>query len=130
MTSRPHSCGFSLVEIVLGMGVVCVALVAILGLLSMGVTSSRSSVDESLIAVMSRQVISDLRCQSTGLVAGSTSCFYDASGIPTSETKAVYRCSVVVSTSADPNLFNVALNFYRPAGASEPKTVMHTAQSH
>jgi uncharacterized protein (TIGR02598 family) len=129
MIKRLQCCGFTLVEVVLGMGVVCVALVAILGLLSVGVTSSRSSVDESLISVMSRQVISDLRCQSPGMVAGGTACFYDGNGIPTSESSAVYRCAVLVSASANPNLFDVTLKFYRPAGMAEPKFIVHTAQS-
>ena len=55
--------GFSLVEIVLAIGVIGSALVAVLGLLSVGLSSSRSSQDESLIAAMSRQVVGSLRQQ-------------------------------------------------------------------
>lgn len=55
------SCGFSLIEVVLALGVATVALVAIIGLLGVAVTTSGSAGHETLLAAMSNGVLNDLR---------------------------------------------------------------------
>lgn len=115
--------GFSLVEIVVALGVVSIVLVAILGLLSVGINSGKSSLDESLIAVMSRQVIGNLRQQqfsSNSLFENITTtgtskiqtAFFDANGTRLLDSdgihdinrtqalnhQAVYQCTVMAQS--------------------------------
>jgi Tfp pilus assembly protein PilV len=58
---RSSASGFSLVEVSLAMGIVTFALVAILGLLSVGLDAGRASADDTAVAGMSRQVLTRLR---------------------------------------------------------------------
>ena len=53
--------GFSLVEVVLALAVAAFCLVVILGLLPVGLTSNRSSINQTVASGLARAVISDLR---------------------------------------------------------------------
>ena len=53
--------GFSLVEVVLALGVIAIGVVALLGLLSISAGSSRSSDQATVIASISRQVLAEMR---------------------------------------------------------------------
>jgi len=63
--------GFSLVEVTLALGVAAVCLLAIFGLLPIGLNSNQASVEQTTAASLTRSIISDLR--STPVVAGTTS---------------------------------------------------------
>ncbi|XHR30980.1 MAG: type II secretion system protein [Chthoniobacteraceae bacterium] len=109
--------GFSLIEIVLVIGVISFSLVAILGLLSAGLNSSKNALDESLIAAMSRQVISSLRQQYftnntlfTSLeTSGSTNLktvYFNTSGVLVDGTasgfdRPIYECVVTAVSRTD-----------------------------
>jgi len=114
--------GFSLVEIVLAMGIISFSIIAILGLLSVGLNSSRNALDESLLAAMSRQVVGSLRQQRfvnndvfTNLAAGTTAtvCFFDANGVRLLRdgkdldqanalaAKAAYQCTVTGASDTE-----------------------------
>jgi uncharacterized protein (TIGR02598 family) len=104
--------GFSLIEIVLAIGVMSFAIIAILGLLSISFSSSKGSVDESLISAMARQVVASLQQQRfsgntlfTNVTSGSDSKvltnYFDANGeILTGSTGALYQCDVTAQAVA------------------------------
>jgi type II secretory pathway pseudopilin PulG len=54
---------FAMVEIVLALGVAAFALVAILGLLSVGMGSSKESTNDTVLVTMANQLLSDLHRQ-------------------------------------------------------------------
>ncbi|XHR29765.1 MAG: Verru_Chthon cassette protein B [Chthoniobacteraceae bacterium] len=117
--------GFSLIEIVLAIGVVSFALIAILGLISAGVNSSRSALNESLMAAMSRQIVSDLRQQQfasnslfTSVNSGTSTlqtAYFDANGVrllssdglhdvtaaEAKQQQAIFQCDVTASSDTD-----------------------------
>jgi prepilin-type N-terminal cleavage/methylation domain-containing protein len=88
---------FTLMEVVVALGIVAVILVSILGMVSIGLQSSRESKDETNIAMMVQTVISQLRSSgytniSNTLPAGTTDyvCYYfDSSGAPICNTTGV-----------------------------------------
>ena len=59
--SRLHPAAFSLVEVALALGVASFALVAIFGLLPVGINTNNSSVAQSLAANLATEIISDMR---------------------------------------------------------------------
>jgi uncharacterized protein (TIGR02598 family) len=66
MRASKHSRGFTLVEIVLALGLFSFCFMAILGLISTGLNNSKNSLDETALATASRQVISALRSGTFG----------------------------------------------------------------
>ncbi|XHR27700.1 MAG: hypothetical protein ACFUZC_17395 [Chthoniobacteraceae bacterium] len=149
MKTWPSQCGFSLVEIVLSLGIVSFAIMAILGVLSVGVNSNKDSLDESTIAAMSRQVIGNLRQQQfdaspvfTQLLNSPSVCYFDGQGTrlwqngvdidsATAEASgsAVYQCTVTAtnnlqyaSNSSLPCLLDLTLKFEWPIRAKAPSS--------
>jgi uncharacterized protein (TIGR02598 family) len=53
--------GFSLTEVVIALGIVAFSVTAIMGLLTAGLNSGKSSLDDTVIAAAARQEISNLR---------------------------------------------------------------------
>lgn len=60
---KRHNDGFALVEVCLALGILSFAIVAMLGLLAVGINSNKSSLENTVLSVMSRQVIGTLREQ-------------------------------------------------------------------
>jgi uncharacterized protein (TIGR02598 family) len=60
---RGSTKGFSLVEIVLALGVISFALVAIIGLLPIGLASGRASIQETRANLLAQQIFATLRSQ-------------------------------------------------------------------
>lgn len=60
-SSHSRASGFSLVEVTLALGIVTFTLVAIIGLLSVGLDAGRASAEDTAVAGMSRQVLTRLR---------------------------------------------------------------------
>jgi uncharacterized protein (TIGR02598 family) len=140
--------GFSLVEIVLAMGVISFAVVAILGLISLGINSAKGSLDESLVAAMSRQVVANLRQQqfsgnplfatipTAGPATTIQTAYFDTNGtLLTGSTQqqalqqgGVYRCVVTGSaviegpapklSATSPCMVDLDLTFTWPLGAT------------
>ena len=125
--------GFSLVEIVLAIGVASFALVSILGLLQVAMNSDNSASRDTTLAAMSNHVLNELRAvpfdslwaadpetardsaPSTATPVASTY-FFTNEGAPVGSTassgfEVVYKCVVtktpdVVSKNADTGLYN------------------------
>jgi len=117
---------FSLVEIVLAIGIVSFALLGMMGLVSVSFQSERSSASDTDLAALSQQVFSSLRSRPfTNL--SDTNYFFDADGsLTTNSAGAVYECAVTMA--ADPSLpagsfKNARLQFTWPVSAvTRPNT--------
>lgn len=138
----PRVAAFSLVEITLALGVAAFALTAIVGLLSLTLKSSKSALDDTLVAEMSRDLVNTLRKQDFTNISMATNVFFDISGkrinsldsagliqgMPVSTAVsqgAVYECvpTVVADTNTlspngAANLWRITLKFRWPAGVS------------
>ena len=71
MRMRKES-AFSLVEVALALGVAAFALVAVFGLLPLGVTSNQNSVEQTVAAGVATALVADLRATPLGAVSNST----------------------------------------------------------
>lgn len=60
----PSTLGFSLVEVVIALGVISFALVAIIGLLPIGLASNRGTIQETRANHLAEEIFSTLRSQS------------------------------------------------------------------
>lgn len=128
--------GFSLVEVVLAMGILSFVILALMGLFSVGMTTDRRSTDATLVASMTSQVMGDLRLlQQKTPPDTRTNYQFDAYGqlckTGGTVTNALYDCAVFFTNdrtefgsnalSAFPelstNLQKIILRFTWPAGA-------------
>lgn len=100
---RDATRGFSLVEVVLALGVISIAIVSLLGLLAASTSSSRFSDEDTSIAAITRQVDTELRNRTIAtLPLGKSTWYFDneakhllgfdnAANPP---TDAIYRCEI------------------------------------
>jgi type II secretory pathway pseudopilin PulG len=58
---RKAECAFSLVEVTLALGIAAFALLAIFGLLPVGLNSNQASIEQTAAASMARAIVADLR---------------------------------------------------------------------
>lgn len=116
---------FTLVEVVLAIGVVSFGLVSVITLLSLAMQSSKESSEDTNIALMTQTIVALLRSNGytnvTGTIpagsASSISYYFDARGgisldesgkfltsttVATATTPPVYICTVTNKTSASP----------------------------
>jgi uncharacterized protein (TIGR02598 family) len=143
---------FSLIEVVIALGVITFAITAITGLLSVALKSSRASTDETLVASFAGDIMSDLRRRQftnawNSLQAGSN-VFFDGSGRPINEVGAaissetaraqgaVYQCAISTvpdtnktATTGAENLRLVTLDFTWPVGQAAPpnRRIIHAS---
>ncbi len=134
--------GFALVEIVIAMGVVTFTLVAIIGMLSVGMKSSRESTEDTLIANMATAVLNNLRTTnsySNLTLPASNEVYFDSMGrwdtngsvFGASNSKSLYRCTYVLdntnATTGGTNLIMARLIFTWPVQAAKaPNTnILH-----
>ena len=112
--------GFSLVEVVLAIGVVAFGIVALLGMLTLSTGLSRNSDQDTMLATMSRQVTSELRNTAfASLPPTGTILYFDADGTKlTSNKGAIYQCQINLtadtsykSSDSTQNLYQVRLVF-------------------
>lgn len=140
--------GFSLIEVVLALGVATVALVSVVGLLGVAVNTSGSAGHDTLLVAMSNEVLNDLRAAEfdalwkdvprtaksvaapTGAPADSTYYFSNEGALVAAANKAdfatLYQC--VVKKTPDPasqltassphNLLKLQLTFTWPVSAN------------
>ena len=132
--SRCHvSAGFSLVEIVIALGVVSFALVSVVGLLVGGVTTWRDSSDDRLAVSMAEQVLAELR-SSSAIEDSTAEFFFDVEGRKVSSSAdSHYRVVAAAEVATDyndadgiANLMDVAIsihNQFSAQGSSNAKTV-------
>jgi uncharacterized protein (TIGR02598 family) len=120
---RPQA--FSLVEVVLALGVIAFALTAMLGLLVVAMDSDKSSGSDTALAAMSRQVFSDLRAMPYANLPAGADYYFDADGSECPQAGAVYGCHVTVADDsgvASGNLKKVQMTFSWPPSAAKPET--------
>lgn len=91
-----NSHGFSLVEIAICMGIAVFVLVALTGLVAVGLEAGRASREDTTVAVIAKNIFGTL---SEGKYADivSQELFYSAEGNPSDAATASYRCEIEVS---------------------------------
>jgi uncharacterized protein (TIGR02598 family) len=110
--------GFSLVEVVLAMGIIAVAFIPLMGLLPMGLTTSRQAIDTTIEAQIIQQMTGQAQETNWSTLTGlnaSSMLYFDANGntLPASSaSSAIYKAGFSVPTSTS----NTAL----PAGTALP----------
>lgn len=102
--------GFSLVEVVMALGVISFAMVGMLGLLSVGFTAAKKSTRATNLSAISSQALYAIRSDTNtytstklGTMATTPQTFYyDYSGQPTtaSSTARYYKCDVKATLSS------------------------------
>jgi uncharacterized protein (TIGR02598 family) len=106
LMKKPHRkrvAAFSLVETTLAIGVVAFALVAMLGLMPVGLTSFREAMDASTSSRIIQRVSAELR-QGTSVVAQQPILYFDEQGDETTANaqdgkKALYHVNTLVQTA-------------------------------
>lgn len=139
---------FTLVEVVLALGVAAFVLIAILGLLSVALDSGKSSSDDTRLSAMADEILNDLRRRefadipgaSVSSAAVSSAIYFDGSGRRLTDQNgadlakpealaadAVYACTETVQGdpgTANPdgsaNMARIILRFDWPAQAASP----------
>ncbi len=94
--------GFSLVEVVIAIGIMAFAITAMIGLLSVAMQSDKSSGVDTAIAAMSQQVLGSLRAMPYVSLPASTNYYFDVEGSGCELSRAIYEC--VVALDGDPDL--------------------------
>jgi len=88
--------GFSLVEVVIAMGIIAFALVPMLGLVPMGLVTSRQAIDTTIEAQIVQQMTGQAQqtdFSSLGTMASTTVTWFDANGNVTTAANAIYKAS-------------------------------------
>lgn len=128
----PAGQAFSLVEIVLALGIVSFCLVALMGLFSVGLNASKQAADDTTIASMTAQILGEV-CGQTNIPTGKTY-YFDRHGQQEgdlSDPAVFYRCEFSVADRNVPLPSNAAftqsvpvviLKFLHPANAPKPRT--------
>jgi uncharacterized protein (TIGR02598 family) len=121
--------GFSLVEVVLALGVISIGVVALIGLLTISTASSRLSDEDTVVAAMARQVDTELHnMQFANLPTGGATWYFDNEGHHlATAANAVYQCQIILTGDTDydspggvKNLYRVKLLYSRALGSNAP----------
>ena len=112
-TSRARSVqAFSLIEVVLALGVVSFSLVGILGLLFSGLTTFHRSMDQTVQAQIAQQIIGQAQLTSYGNLANFTTNYDEnGNGVAASDPTAIYTVTFALSnlsTSLSTNIASTA----------------------
>ncbi len=108
---RPGRTGFSLIEVMLALGVVSFCLVTLMGLMTVGVQTGRDSTDVAQAADIASTLVSLRRSAPTNdlssvfplpplHVPASGTSYLSASGAPAAKAQAAYRLGYAVSTNS------------------------------
>jgi uncharacterized protein (TIGR02598 family) len=90
---------FSLVEVTMALGILSFALLAIIGLLNVGLGASRTAQIETMQSTIVRSILASVRTNNPGGFTGDTH-WYAFDGTETNESAAFFQC--VVSTNTPP----------------------------
>ncbi len=111
MNTRPAA-AFSLVEVVIALGVISFALVSMIGLMGVGINASRQSSENTALTAMISQVLGKVRASSNAPPA--TNFFFDADGLPlTNSAGAIYQCAVSSTNPPATEISDVSGNFLK-----------------
>lgn len=134
--------GFTLTEVAIALGIVAFVLIPLLGLMSVGMGAGRHSIEDTVIAGLTKMVLTDLKTNSySNLPTYSSTRIFDYSGKPTA-TNGYFSCSVSGAAHAAThplqdltsvaNAVRVTLTFTWPIGAAKPneETIETTVASY
>ena len=128
---RSAPSGFSLVEITLALGIVAFVLIAVLGLFSVGLDSSRRSASDTAISQVVNQVLSDTRTSDLPAPGGAPlEFYYNEKGAAVPQQEVVYKVSLSTQSpgaalsDAGARLYLIRLDVSWPGGS----TVVHASR--
>lgn len=131
---NPH--GFSLVEVVVALGVIAFAIIAIIGLLSMALRIGREANEDTLLPLMAGRIANDLRSARfqdlTSNFPDGTQFFFDSQGLEsTNASEQIYQCELRWSTNPPSpgndlslRLRRAILSFTWPKGSTNQSFVL------
>ena len=121
--------GFSLVEVVMALGIVAFALVSMLGLFSVGIGASKHSGEDTEVASMSAQVMSRLRNITNSAVPATTNLYFDYQGRFTNTANSqygYYECRLTTQSASSTeissdttSLIKAKMTFCWPSSTSQ-----------
>ncbi|MFA7342976.1 MAG: hypothetical protein WC003_01610 [Terrimicrobiaceae bacterium] len=115
---------FSLVEVVLAIGVLAFAITAMMGLLTVAMQSDKSSSSDTSLAAMSRQVFNSLKAMpysNLTTLTNGTNYYFDRDGSECPPSGAVYECAVKLTPDVN-DAQRVQMTFKWPYGAAAGTT--------
>lgn len=111
--------GFSLVEVVLAVGICSFVLSALFGLLVVSLNSDRASNLDTVLPSIAQQVSDRLRTTSYSELLPTYTCYFDADGGTAEMTEAFYQVTATPQNSE--NSFKIiSLELTWPVGAAHP----------
>ena len=122
--NRSTKKAFSLIEVVIALGIFSFAIVAILGLFSISLASSRESSDDTRSAAMVSQVVDALRAKpfeelQTSLTASNALFMFDQEGaLLTGTGSPTYQCTVRTTSESSSSLLSLQLTITNPSGTT------------
>ena len=128
MRNRKES-AFSLVEVALALAVAAFALVAVFGLLPLGVTSNQNSVEQTIAAGVATAVAADLRA-TPGIAVSGTSAIYQipipgaGGGVATLSPPLYLKEDASKQTTASAARYQVNVTLTPPATGSRMATTV------
>jgi uncharacterized protein (TIGR02598 family) len=121
-----HPSGFTLVEVTLALGVASFCLLAVFGLMPVGISSNRASVEQTAAASLARAIVADLR--TTPIAAASSPQYaipFPSASAPlyfaedgtkqTGHASARYLATITINTAAQTAFANIKITW--PAAA-------------
>lgn len=118
----------SLVEVVIALGILAFAIIPIVGLLSMSMSTSNDAQKDTAIAAAARQVLAILRAQTNfaSVAPLTTNLFFTADATPqavaTNDT--AFDCEVItVPRLTNTNFADVTMRFRWPVGSTPTNNV-------
>lgn len=133
--------GFSLVEIAVALGLVAFVLLALIGLMSVGLEAGRTSHLDTVQALIVGGVMTELALEDFDAIPAAQTRFFDYGGrLLSGATDAFFRCEVAVENvttgpdslmahpGIDQHLARVEIRISQPVGATAPEiTVYHAS---
>jgi uncharacterized protein (TIGR02598 family) len=115
---------FTLVEVTLALGVAAFCLLAVFGLLPVGISSNRASIEQTGAASLARAIVADLRTTPNTATTSpqykipfpsASAPFYFAEDGTVGTTAARYRATITIKTAAPTAFANIRITW--PAAA-------------
>lgn len=96
---------FSLVEVVLALGIVAFVMVSVLGLMSVGIKANKESAEDIAVGFITQYVASTLRLEGFNEVSvnsdyadANPDFYFDVNGAPSTSQNGVFACTITRST--------------------------------
>jgi len=136
LPARKHALAFSLVEVVIAIGIFSFSIVAIIGLMAASLNSDKGAASDTTLSRITETTVSFIRSQGWSIVHTNTAyaegetnsdLFFDSSGqlamtsagVPQSsgQPDSVYSCTVTRKAATSTNLDYINLEFRWPVAA-------------